>query len=89
MIRTGADLKAARQALGWSLVELAEALRLRGVEHVRPDEERASNRATRVRKMETGNYPISGPVSVAVEAFLAGFRPEGFSDWLRAFRAAD
>lgn len=67
MIRDGNELKAARQELGWSLAELARALRLGGG---------GDKPAQYVREMENGARSISGPVTVAVEAFLAGFRPE-------------
>lgn len=70
-IHTPADLKAARHELGWSLRQMARALRLAGT----PDKA-----ATRVREMESGARPISGPVMVAVEAFLTGFRPAGWRD---------
>jgi hypothetical protein len=71
MITTPDDLKAARLALGWSLRDMARALRLAQVETKGPD---------RVRDMESGARPISGPVTVCVEAFLTGFRPAGFAD---------
>ena len=64
-------MKAARLALGWSLRDMARALRLAQIETKGPD---------RVRDMESGARPISGPVSVAVEAFLTGFRPDGWRD---------
>jgi len=32
----------------------------------------------RVREMESGKRQISGPVSVAVESFLHGYKPVGF-----------
>jgi len=67
MIETPADLKAARQALGWSLSQMADALRLA-----------PPKGAQRVREMEAGAREISGPISVAVEALLSGWRPEGF-----------
>jgi transcriptional regulator with XRE-family HTH domain len=70
-ITTGADMKAARHALGWSLRDMARALRLASVETKGPD---------RVRDMESGAREVSGPVSVAVEAFLSGFRPHGWRD---------
>jgi transcriptional regulator with XRE-family HTH domain len=69
-ITTPADLKAARQTLGWSLRQMARALRLAGT----PDKA-----ATRVREMETDRREISGPVCVSVEAFLSGWRPDGWS----------
>jgi transcriptional regulator with XRE-family HTH domain len=69
-ITTPDDLKAARQSLGWSLRQMARALRLAGTD------EKA---ATRVREMEGGRREISGPVCVSVEAFLTGWRPDGFT----------
>lgn len=70
-VTTPADLKAARHALGWSLRDMARALRLAQIETKGPD---------RVRDMESGARPISGPVTVSVEAFLTGFRPSGWRD---------
>jgi len=70
-ISNGAAMKAARLALGWSLRDMARALRLAQIETKGPD---------RVRDMESGARDISGPVSVAVEAFLTGFRPSGWRD---------
>lgn len=69
---TGKDIKAARNRLGelWGLgrplrmAELGRALRLQGRD---PGES--------VRDWERGNTPVSGPVSVAIEAMLAGYRP--------------
>jgi len=69
-ITTPDDLKAARQSLGWSLRTMARALRLAGT---------LDKAATRVREMESGSRPISGPVCVSVEAFLTGWRPDGFT----------
>jgi hypothetical protein len=68
MIETGSDLIAARHRLGWSQGLLADALRLTG------------RGAQLVREMERDRRPVSGPISVAVEALETGFRPEGFSD---------
>lgn len=65
----GTELKAARKELGWSLADMADALRL----------SEASGRDS-IRKMESGKINISGPISVAVEAFLAGYVPEEFYD---------
>lgn len=59
MIRTGADLKAARRALGWSLRDMAEELRL------------GSDGERFLRKMECGGRSVTGPVAIAVEFFLA------------------
>jgi hypothetical protein len=67
MITTPDDLYRARKRLGWSVYEMADALRLTGTR------EKAGQR---VREMEAGDKPISGPVAVAVESFLAGYWPE-------------
>lgn len=69
MITTGPHLQQARQALGWTHTDLARALRLAGD---------ASQGEKRVREMESGRRQISGPVAVAVESFLHGFKPVGF-----------
>lgn len=69
MIKTGPHLKQAREALGWSPSELARALRLAGGE---------SQGEKRVLEMESGRRQLSGPVCVAVESFLHGFKPLGF-----------
>lgn len=71
MIETPADLHQARRRLGWSVYKLARALRLTG------DREQQGKR---VREMENGAKPISGPVTVAVEAFEEGYRPDGFDE---------
>lgn len=65
----GEELKAARKELGWSLADMADALRL----------SETSGRDS-IRKMESGKINISGPISVAVEAFLAGYIPEDYYD---------
>lgn len=65
-ITNGSDLKAARKRLGWSVYQLAAALRLDG------SREQVGKR---VREMEAGSRPVWGPIAVAVEAFLAGFTP--------------
>lgn len=70
-VTTPADLKAARESLGWSLRQMARALRLAGA---------PEKAATRVREMEDDRRPISGPVCVSVEAFLTGWRPDGWTD---------
>jgi len=67
---TPADLRDARAVLGsmWGLgrplhmSELGRALRLAG-----------RDPGASVRDWERGHTPISGPVSIAVEAMLAGF----------------
>ncbi len=71
MIKTGPHLKQAREALGWSPSELARALRLAGGE---------SQGEKRVLEMESGRRQLSGPVCVAVESFLHGFKPLGFKN---------
>jgi hypothetical protein len=71
MIKTGPHLKQAREALGWSPAELARALRLAGG----PDQGEK-----RVLEMESGKRQLSGPVCVAVESFLHGFKPLGFKN---------
>jgi predicted transcriptional regulator len=60
--RDGAWLKESRQALGLSQNDLASRLRLSG-----------GSRS--IRKYELGERPVSGPVTVAVEAMLTGFQP--------------
>jgi transcriptional regulator with XRE-family HTH domain len=67
------ELKAARRSLGWSVYQMADALRLAGD---------TKSGGDYVRDMENGKRPISGPVSVAVESFLrppADEDPEGVS----------
>lgn len=59
---TPADLKAARKRLGYSTRELAEALRL------------GKGGGRTVRRWESGETPISGPVQVAVEAMMEKVR---------------
>jgi DNA-binding transcriptional regulator YiaG len=57
---TPADIKSARHRLGISQAGLAEALRLG------PNGERT------VRRWETGDVPVTGPASVAIEYMVAG-----------------
>jgi DNA-binding transcriptional regulator YiaG len=57
------DIKAARLSLGMSQRQLAETLRM-GLDGGRA-----------VRRWESGDRPISGPASVAIEAMLTGWRP--------------
>lgn len=64
-IETGTDLKRARKDLGWTINDMVDALRLS------PD-----NGSRAIRRMEAGTQPVTGPIRVAVEAFLAGFIPE-------------
>lgn len=67
MIETGDHLRQAREAMGWSPADLARALRFN-----------EDHGASRVLEMEAGKRQISGPVTVAVEALLRGFVPDGF-----------
>lgn len=58
------DFKSARQELGMSASQLAKTLRMG----------RCADRT--IRRYESGESPIPGPVSVAMEALVTGFRPE-------------
>jgi transcriptional regulator with XRE-family HTH domain len=62
---TPADLKSARQALGWSQSRLAEALGY-GPRHV--------------QKLEAGESPIRKPVAMAIEFWLAAIAKSGPHD---------
>jgi hypothetical protein len=66
MIVTGEDLRRAREELGWTVYRLGTALRLGGS---------VEKGGQRVRELERGARQMSGPIAVAVEAFVAGFRP--------------
>jgi len=68
VIQTGEHLRQAREAMGWSPADLARALRF-GENHG----------GSRILEMESGKRQITGPVSVAVEALLRGFVPDGFT----------
>lgn len=67
MITTGDHLRQAREAMGWSAGDLARALRFN-----------ENHGASRVLEMEAGKRALSGPLTVAVEALLKGFLPDGF-----------
>ena len=69
MIRDGNGFNWARHELGWSMLQMARALRMDG-----PDEKLR----TRIHEIEIGRRNLSGPMSVAVEAMLRGFTPSGF-----------
>ena len=71
MAASAAELKVARQILGWDALTMARALRLVGT----PEKLEA-----RIQAMEAGKRDISGPVQVAMEAFLSGWRPTGWSE---------
>ena len=67
---TPAKLKLARNRMGYSINDMADALRLS------PD-----NGGTTIRKMEAGKVRITGPIMVAVDAMLKGYDPfEGEND---------
>jgi hypothetical protein len=70
-IRDGKGLMWARKRLGWSMLEMAENLRMEGP----PDKLKG-----RIHEMEIGTRNVSGPITVAVEAFLWGFRPADRED---------
>jgi DNA-binding transcriptional regulator YiaG len=55
------ELRAARRKLGVSVAELARLLQL---------DDSKGNAARTVRRWETGEVPISGPVQVAVRLLL-------------------
>jgi len=62
------EFKTARQELGMSASRLAATLRM-------------GSRADRtIRRYESGETPVPGPVSVAVEALLTGFRPKDYEE---------
>jgi transcriptional regulator with XRE-family HTH domain len=59
---TAEEFKAARKQLDMTVRQMADALRLS-----------ETNGYRTVRRMESGELPVSGPISVAIEAMLAGF----------------
>lgn len=71
MASPAAELKLARLILGWDALTMAQALRLAGT---------PEKLVARIKDMEAGKRDISGPVQVAIEAFLSGWRPNGWSD---------
>jgi len=56
------EFKDARKSLGMTVRDMAAALRLS-----------EANGYRTVRRMESGEIAVSGPISVAVEAMLAGY----------------
>ena len=66
---TPEKLKLARNHMGFSVNEMAEALRLS-----------PANGGTTIRKMEAGKINITGPISVAVDAMLKGYDPFCYLD---------
>ena len=67
---TPEKLKLARHSMGFSVNEMADALRLS-----------PANGGTTVRKMEAGKINITGPISVAVDAMLKGYDPFDYDDY--------
>jgi hypothetical protein len=65
MIITAQDVKDAKKKLGWSVGEIADALRLS-----------ETSGSTTVRAWMSGKREISGPAAVALEAIVDGYRPE-------------
>jgi transcriptional regulator with XRE-family HTH domain len=66
---TPEKLKLARHSMGFSVNEMADALRLS-----------PANGGTTVRKMEAGKINITGPISVAVDAMMKGYDPFDYED---------
>jgi transcriptional regulator with XRE-family HTH domain len=66
MKQTKEDFALARGALNMTTTQLARALRM------------GTGSDRTIRRYESGECPVPGPTSVAVEALLSGFRPEGF-----------
>lgn len=62
-------LKLARHSMGYSVNEMADALRLS-----------PENGGTTIRKMESGKVRITGPIMVAVDAMLKGYNPFDYED---------
>jgi hypothetical protein len=62
-------LKIARHYMGYSVNEMADALRLS-----------PGNGGTTIRKMEAGKIRITGPIMVAVDAMLKGYDPFGYEE---------
>lgn len=62
-------LKLARHSMGYSVNEMADALRLS-----------PENGGTTIRKMESGKVRITGPIMVAVDAMLKGYDPFGYDE---------
>lgn len=59
---TADEFKSARKQLGLTVRDMSDALRLS-----------EANGHRTIRRMENGEIPVSGPISVAVEAMLSGF----------------
>jgi hypothetical protein len=68
MKQTKEDFALARSALNMTTTQLAKALRM------------GTGSDRTIRRYESVECPVPGPTSVAVEALLSGFRPEGFQE---------
>jgi DNA-binding XRE family transcriptional regulator len=66
---TPEKLKLARHYMGYSVNEMADALRLS-----------PASGGTTIRKMESGKVNITGPISVAVDAMMKGYDPFDYED---------
>ena len=66
---TPSKFKLARIYMGYSVNEMADALRLS-----------PASGGTTIRKMEAGKVNITGPIMVAVDAMLKGYDPFGYED---------
>jgi DNA-binding XRE family transcriptional regulator len=66
---TPEKLKLARNHMGYSVNEMADALRLS-----------PASGGTTIRKMESGKVNITGPISVAVDAMMKGYDPFDYED---------
>jgi len=66
---TPEKLKLARNYMGYSINDMAAALRLS-----------PENGGTTIRKMEAGKINITGPISVAVDAMMKGYDPFCYLD---------
>ena len=64
IIETAEDVRIARKALGVTGAELARVLRL------------GAGGDRTVRRWEAGDVSISGPVAIALEAMLDGYKPQ-------------
>jgi DNA-binding XRE family transcriptional regulator len=66
---TPEKLKLARNYMGYSVNDMAAALRLS-----------PENGGTTIRKMESGKVNITGPIMVAVDAMMKGYDPFDYED---------
>lgn len=62
------EFRKAKDELGMSAKQLAKTLRMgRGADRT-------------IRRYESGQSPVPGPVSVAIEALMTGFRPVEYEE---------